>query len=103
MDTNYSEKIRTLRKSKRMTQEQVADQIGVTKAMISAYETGIKCPSVEVLLKLSQLFNVTVDYIIRPDAPKYVDVSDLSDDSIALIITMINKLRRLNQSENPCK
>ena len=99
VDSDYSNKLKSLRKSKRMTQEQLAQQIGVTKAMVSAYETGTKCPSIEVLLHLSQFFNVTIDYLLRANAPKCVDVSDLSDESIALIITMVNKLRRLHQNE----
>ena len=58
-----SEKLRALREAKHLTQAQVAQKIGVSKAMISAYETATKVPSIEVLIRLSRLFGVTVDYL----------------------------------------
>ena len=48
-----SEKLRALREAKHLTQAQVAQKIGVSKAMISAYETATKVPSIEVLIRLS--------------------------------------------------
>lgn len=41
-----SQKLRMLRESRHLTQLQVANHIGVSKAMISAYETAIKTPSI---------------------------------------------------------
>lgn len=70
-----SEKLRTLREARGLTQLQVANRIGVSKAMISAYETASKAPSIEVLIRLSRLFGVSVDYLVCVDAPKYINVS----------------------------
>lgn len=88
-----SEKLRTLREARRLTQLQVANRIGVSKAMISAYETASKAPSIEVLIRLSRLFGVSVDYLVCVDAPKYINVSELDDESAALIATLVSKMK----------
>lgn len=89
-----SEKLKSLRETRGMTQLQVANRIGVSKAMVSAYETASKAPSVEVLIRLSRLFGVSVDYLVCVDAIKVIDVSGLDDDSIALVATLVGKLRK---------
>ena len=88
-----SEKLRLLREAAHLTQLQVANRVGVSKAMISAYETASKAPSIEVLIRLSRLFGVSVDYLVCVDAPKMIDVSGLDDESVALVATLVNKLK----------
>lgn len=88
-----SQKLKTLREARGLTQLQVANRIGVSKAMISAYETASKAPSIEVLIRLSRLFGVSVDFLACVDAAKVIDVSGLDDDSIALVAALIEKLR----------
>ena len=75
------DKLRSLRKAKHLTQVQVAERVGVSKAMISAYETDSKLPSLEILLRLSRLYGTTVDYLVCTDSPKILDISGLSDES----------------------
>ena len=90
-----SEKLRALREARGLTQAQVAGRIGVSKAMISAYETASKAPSIEVLIRLSRLFGVSVDYLVCVDAPKTLDVSELDDDAIALIAALVRRLKHM--------
>ena len=82
-----SEKLRTLREARGLTQLQVANRVGVSKAMISAYETASKAPSIEVLIRLSRLFGVSVDYLVC------VDASGLDDESLALISALVSKIK----------
>ena len=88
-----SEKLRTLREARGLTQLQVANRIGVSKAMISAYETASKAPSIEVLIRLSRLFGVSVDYLVCVNAPKVIDVSELDDESGALLSALVSKIK----------
>lgn len=88
-----SEKLRSLREARGLTQFQVAERIGVSKAMISAYETASKAPSIEVLIRLSRLFGVSVDYLVCVDAPKMIDVSGLDEETLVQITALINKIR----------
>lgn len=88
-----SEKLKALREARGFTQLQVANRIGVSKAMISAYETASKAPSIEVLMRLSQLFYVSIDYLVCVDTPKTLDVSGLDEESVALLSALAAKLR----------
>ena len=92
-----SEKLRLLRVNKHLTQEQLAKRVGVTKGMISAYETASKAPSLDVLIRLSRVLGVSVDYLVCVDAPRYVDISALDDSSAALVIALVDKLGQNRQ------
>lgn len=57
-------RIAQLRKEKGLNQVGLGLKLNVSQKMISAYESGTHQPSIETLLKLSKIFNVSVDYII---------------------------------------
>lgn len=59
-----SEKLKLLRKEKAISQQEVADAIGVTKSAYSNYEQGIREPSYDVLKKLCKYYQVTSDYML---------------------------------------
>lgn len=93
-----SEKLRALREAKGLTQLQVANKIGISKAMISAYETASKAPSIEVLIRLARLFGVSVDYLVCVDAPRFIDVSGLDDETVALIASLVGKIKSIDDN-----
>ncbi len=94
-----SEKLKALREARGWTQLQVATHIRVSKAMISAYETASKAPSIDVLIRLSHLYGVSVDYLVHVDSPKNLDVSGLDDESIAHLSALVEKLREKSNQE----
>lgn len=55
------ERIRWLRQQRAWTQIELGDRIGVLQKQVSAYERGVHVPSTEILLKLGDAFNVTLD------------------------------------------
>lgn len=65
MDQNFADKITKLRKSKNMTQQELAEQLGVTNKAVSRWETGEGYPEVTLLIDLAQVFGVTVDYLFQ--------------------------------------
>ena len=89
-----SQKLRMLREARHLTQLQVANFVGVSKAMISAYETAIKTPSIDVLIRLSHLFGVTIDYLVCVDSSSGLNVVGLDDDSVALVAALVEKLKQ---------
>lgn len=62
---NLSEKIFELRKANGMSQEQLAEKIGVSRQSISKWESGESTPEMERLIELSKVFNVTTDYLLK--------------------------------------
>lgn len=57
-------RIKYLRDLNNLTQEELGKEINRAKSTISEYENGLKTPSMETLIKLSKIFNVSVDYIL---------------------------------------
>ncbi len=58
-------RIKELREDNDLTQQQVADKIGITQRKYSYIETGTQQLTDELLVKLAKLYNVTTDYILR--------------------------------------
>ncbi|MDO4275782.1 MAG: helix-turn-helix transcriptional regulator [Eubacteriales bacterium] len=63
---NFAEKIFALRKSRNLTQEQLAEQLNVSRQSISKWESGQAVPELEKVVAMSQIFDVTIDYLLKP-------------------------------------
>lgn len=61
---NIGERITQLRKQQNLSQDELAKKAEVSRTIIGNYERNANTPSIEVLLKLAKVFNVSVDYII---------------------------------------
>ena len=57
----FSQNLQKLRASKNISQEQLADKIGVSRQSVSAWESGKSSPELEKLVAISNLFNVSLD------------------------------------------
>lgn len=62
-------RLRQLRKTKKLTQKQVAERVGVTRTVLSQYENDHTAPSLEVLVKLANQFGVSTDYLLDNISP----------------------------------
>ncbi|PKR83063.1 helix-turn-helix domain-containing protein [Heyndrickxia camelliae] len=60
----FKERLILLRKERKLTQTELAAIMDVTKATINKYEKGGASPSYEMLWKLADFFNVSVDYLM---------------------------------------
>lgn len=61
----FSEKLMTLRRREGLSQEQLADRLGVTRQSVSKWESGTAMPELVKLIALSGLFGVSVDYLVK--------------------------------------
>lgn len=62
---NFAEKLQSLRKAKGMSQENLADQIGVSRQAVSKWELGVSLPDMDKIIAISGMFNVTIDYLVK--------------------------------------
>ena len=84
-------RVRTARKNMRMTQQQLADKIHVTKAAISSYEIGRTIPDASILRDLSDALEVSADWLTgRTQIENESFVNSILHD-IVLIITKYTK------------
>lgn len=61
---NFSKRLRELRVEKNLSQSELAKLIGVTQSGIAKWETGVREPSIDVLISLSKFFGYSLDYIV---------------------------------------
>ena len=57
--------LRKIRKKKGLSQLKVAMDLAISREALSYYETGKRSPDIQMLLNLSNYFNVSIDYLIR--------------------------------------
>lgn len=91
---DFSQRLKQLRKDKHLTQAQLARRIGVTASMVSSYETDIRLPSYEVLVRIADVFGVTVDYLLCRQEKRFVDISELDDEQAALVCGLVEMLKK---------
>lgn len=63
---DLSEKILQMRKAENMTQEELAEKLGVSRQSVSKWESGQAVPEIEKIVVMSGIFHVTTDYLLKP-------------------------------------
>ena len=94
MDFDFGTRLKTLRRQSGLTQQQLAEQIGVTKSVISFYELRERVPSPEVLIKLATVFHVSSDYLLGIGSGHAIDISGLDDADEQMVRLMVEHLRK---------
>ncbi|MCD7730555.1 MAG: DUF5680 domain-containing protein [Oscillospiraceae bacterium] len=90
----FPEKLQVLRKSKGLTQEELAVRLNVSRQAVAKWETGQGYPDIENLIRLSNFMNVTVDYLVKTQECN-IDFSDTKVDDISQLIAF-----RLEANQN---
>lgn len=67
---NFSEKLKDIRKSEGLSQEQLAEKIGVSRQAITKWETGKGLPDIENMVILAEIFKTTLDELILDTSQK---------------------------------
>lgn len=90
--STYSNRIRELRKNKSLSQEQLADKLGVTKQAVSQMERGARKPSVTMLEALCDFFNVSTDYLLGKED---VTIRIVDGDGIRKLDSVNSEINRI--------
>jgi len=83
-------KLRELRLNKNLSQRQVGELVGVSKAMISSYETDIREPSLVTMKKLATLYGVSTDFLLGLEKEPSISIKGLSPKQIAVVQAVID-------------
>ncbi len=97
MINGLAEKLAELRLQHGLSQRAVAARLGLSPSIISGYETGERCPSIEVLLSLSRLYGRSCDYLLgreQTSPAATLDVSGLSAEQIQALQTIITAMKK---------
>ena len=87
------EVLKSLRIQHNFTQVQLAQKLGLTKSVISAYETGLRLPSYDVLINIAKIFKVSTDYLLGMDNRQEIDLSGLTPEEITALKNLIKAMK----------
>ncbi|MCQ4972427.1 MULTISPECIES: helix-turn-helix domain-containing protein [Lactococcus] len=92
----FGDKLRALRMEKKLTQNDLAARLGIVGASVSSYEKSKQYPSVEVLIQLCQIFDVSADYLLGLSDDKNFNTSTLTDEQLQIVLRLINEFEQFN-------
>lgn len=107
MTLPIGEKIRMLRLQNKLTQEQLADRLGVSYQSVSRWENGVTYPDITLLTTIAKHFSVTTDYLLgeedkekRKHIRKQIQsISNLTENDKEAILAIIRACRREQDAE----
>lgn len=92
----FGEKIKELRTNRGMTQQEMGNMLEVSKQSVSNWENGNIMPSIELLVRISDLFQVSTDYILDRDNNLTLDITDLDSSQKEIVARMVAYFRSMN-------
>ena len=98
------DKIAGLRKSRGISQEELAERLGVSRQAVSRWETGSAKPDANNILQLSLLFHVTTDYLLHDDYQSDQDLPGIrkTNQILRTNLTLIAIIAQVSFLNGPC-
>lgn len=92
----FGEILKNERKTKQLSQEELAEKLNMTKSAICNYERGIRKPNNDTLMQIAKFFDVSVDYLLGLDnvdcAPNTLNYSGDNDEEKNEITNIVNQI-----------
>lgn len=64
----FKDILQKIRKDKKISQEDLAQQLGISRQAVAKWETGATFPDIDNLIRISEIFCVTIDYLVKSNA-----------------------------------
>ncbi len=94
-----NEQIAFLRKQKGLTQEELANALGVTNQAVSKWESAQCCPDIQLLPDIADYFGVSIDELMGHDTIVQKQTTDgMNDDLVNNALAILNKNERISTS-----
>ena len=89
-----AERIKMLRENQHLSQIALSKRLGITRSSINAWEMGISTPSTTYLVELSQIFHVSVDYLLGLDKNTSLDITGLDMEQVRILTDLAEHFRK---------
>lgn len=89
-----AERIKMLRENKHLSQTELSKKLGITRSSINAWEMGISTPSTTYLVELSNIFHVSVDYLLGLEKHMSLDITGLDTEQIRILTDLAEHFRK---------
>ena len=93
---SLNDNIKRMRIARGMSQVEFARRIGVTKQCVSNWENDNVIPSIEMLIKIADVFNVRTDLLLGREGDEVIDVSGLTEEQRGHVAIIVKDLELLN-------
>lgn len=91
---NFNEKLIQLRKSSGLSQEELGNRLNVARQTVSKWELGSTTPEMEKLIELSDLFNISIDELVKEkEVPETITRED-DHDKIESVYSNVGKAKK---------
>ena len=94
---SLNENIKRLRIASGMNQVEFSNLLGVTKQCVSNWENDNVLPSIEMLVKIADIFKVTTDYLLGRESKFLLDITGLTIEQAGHITLIIRDFEKLNK------
>src|ERR1035437_9209379 len=96
MDNTLGINLKHLRKSKGLTQDKLADKIGINRAMVGSYEEGRAIPKISVIQDIAHYFNISIDQLINTDFNALLnepdsELIDVKGSNLRVVTTIVDR------------
>lgn len=92
-----SKNIKHLREQKKLSQADLAKKLGITRSSVNAWEQGISVPSTQYIIELSELFNVSTDFLLGVKSTSSISLDNLTDEDAIVVHKIVDHLRSKNK------
>lgn len=96
--TEYGNRLKTLRKNMKLTQDQLAEKLNTSRSRISMYEQGKRQPDFEMQEAIADFFNVNIDYLFGRSSTEMeqliIAASKLDKDDFHMVLEYVKRLNR---------
>ena len=89
----FGQKVLILRKNKGLSQRDLSEKLNIAFSSVAKYENGKVFPSTDILIKLSDFFNVSIDYLLKD-----IDNVTFNDKELLQEMTEVDKLDDANRT-----
>lgn len=93
---SFCEKLRMIRMNNNLSQEMLADKLYISRQTVSKWESGLSYPEIDKLITISNMFNVSIDYLLK-DTQIDTVVSESLDRLVIQFLGSTHKLTDLSQ------
>lgn len=95
---DFGLRLRELREKKRLSQQQLADWLGLTRSSISNYENNTQTPPADTLVRLADIYGVSVDYLlgVKNDRKRVLVIEGLTPSQEKALEILAEELREAN-------
>ena len=97
----FGERLKKARNDNHLTQVQLAKRLSIDRVTLTNYESDVRFPPIETLIKISKELHVTMEYLLDlPSGQETEDVSGLAPNEIEMIRMMVYMFRASREEKN---